>query len=73
MGNSQYGFAAAAEYYFGRSLDTFTADDAGNAALLAGIAKSPRYYAPNAKAGGDSPLIVDRRRDAESFRFETQR
>ena len=28
MGNSQYGFATAAEYYFGRSLATFTADDA---------------------------------------------
>jgi penicillin-binding protein 1A len=49
MGNSQYGFATAAEYYFGRSLATFTADDADKAALLAGIAKSPRYYAPSAK------------------------
>lgn len=49
MGNSQYGFATAAEYYFGRPLATFTADDADKAALLAGIAKSPRYYAPNAK------------------------
>ena len=42
MGNGQYGFAAAAEYYFGRPLATFTADDADKAALLAGIAKSPR-------------------------------
>jgi penicillin-binding protein 1A len=49
MGNSQYGFATAAEYYFGRSLSTFTADDADKAALLAGIAKSPRDYAPSAK------------------------
>ena len=49
MGNSQYGFATAAEYYFGRPLATFTADDADEAALLAGIAKSPRYYAPSAK------------------------
>ena len=49
MGNSQYGFATAAEYYFGRSLATFTADDADKAALLAGIAKSPRYYAPSSK------------------------
>ncbi|MGE5817375.1 MAG: transglycosylase domain-containing protein [Deltaproteobacteria bacterium] len=49
MGNSQYGFAAAAEYYFGRSLATFTTDDADKAALLAGIAKSPRTYAPSAK------------------------
>ena len=49
MGNSQYGFATAAEYYFGRSLATFTADDADKAALLASIAKSPRTYAPSAK------------------------
>jgi membrane peptidoglycan carboxypeptidase len=49
MGNNQYGFATAAEYYFGRPLATFTTDDADKAALLAGIAKSPRYYAPSAK------------------------
>ena len=49
MGNGQYGFAAAAEYYFGRPLATFTVDDADKAALLASIAKSPRHYAPDAK------------------------
>ena len=49
MGNGQYGFAAAAEYYFGRPLSTFTVDDADKAALLAGIAKSPCTYAPSAK------------------------
>ena len=49
MGHGQYGFARAAEYYFGRPLATFTVDDADKAALLAGIAKSPRYYAPTAK------------------------
>jgi penicillin-binding protein 1A len=49
MGHGQYGFARAAEYYFGRHLSTFTADDADKAALLAGIAKSPRDYAPDAK------------------------
>ena len=49
MGNGQYGFAAAAEYYFGRTLKTFTADDADKAALLAGIAKAPLYYAPDAR------------------------
>ena len=38
MGNGQYGFARAAQYYFGRPLSTFTADDADKAALLAGIA-----------------------------------
>ncbi|HEY2922266.1 MAG TPA: biosynthetic peptidoglycan transglycosylase, partial [Candidatus Binatia bacterium] len=46
MGRGQYGFATAAEYYFGRPLTTFTVDDADKAALLAGIAKSPLYYAP---------------------------
>ncbi len=59
MGNSQYGFAAAAEYYFNRPLATLTAHDADKAALLAGIAKSPRYYAPGAKEAGR----VLRRRD----------
>ena len=49
MGHGHYGFATAAEYYFGRPLASFTADDADKAALLAGIAKSPRYYAPSAK------------------------
>lgn len=49
MGNGRYGFAAAAEYYFGRPLATFTDADADKAALLASIAKAPRYYAPNAK------------------------
>jgi len=48
MGNGQYGVAKGAEYYFGRSLGTFTADDADKAALLAGTAKSARYYAPTA-------------------------
>ena len=59
MGNSQYGFAAAAEYYFNRPLATFTVHDADKASLLAGIAKSPRYYAPSAKDDGR----VLRRRD----------
>jgi penicillin-binding protein 1A len=48
MGNGQYGLARGAEYYFGRPLATFSADDADKAALLAGTAKSARYYAPNA-------------------------
>jgi penicillin-binding protein 1A len=58
MGNGQYGFARAAEYYFGRPLATFTIDDADKAALLAGIAKSPRDYAPTAK---DEALVLHRR------------
>src|SRR4030043_173631 len=49
MGNGQDGFATAAEYHFGRTLATFTADDVDQAALLAGIPKSPRVYAPSAR------------------------
>ena len=58
MGNGQYGFARAAEYYFGQPLATFTADDADKAAVLAGIAKAPRDYAPNA---ADTRAVLDRR------------
>jgi penicillin-binding protein 1A len=58
MGNGQYGFARAAEYYFGRRLSTFTGDDADNAAVLAGIAKSPRDYAPSDK---NTDRVVRRR------------
>ena len=46
LGNGRYGFAAASEYYFGRALSSYTTADAGKAALLAGITKSPRDYAP---------------------------
>ncbi len=46
LGNGRYGFAAASEYYFGRPLSSYTSEDAGEAALLAGISKSPRDYAP---------------------------
>ena len=46
MGNGQYGLARAADYYFGRSLASFTVKDADKAALLAGAIKSARYYAP---------------------------
>ncbi len=49
MGNGQYGMARAADYYFGRSLASFTAGDADEAALLAGAIKSARYYAPDAR------------------------
>jgi penicillin-binding protein 1A len=58
MGGGQYGFARAATYYFGQPLSTFTADDADKAALLAGIMKSPRDYAPTA---GDARRILRRR------------
>jgi len=46
LGNGRYGYAAASEYYFGKVLSSYTADDAGTAALLAAIGKSPRDYAP---------------------------
>ena len=58
MGNGQYGFATAAQYYFGRPLATFTAADADKAALLAGIPKSPRDYAPSA---ADRATVLRRR------------
>jgi penicillin-binding protein 1A len=46
MGSGRYGFGAASEYYFDKPLAGYTVDDAGRAALLAGIGKSPRDYAP---------------------------
>jgi penicillin-binding protein 1A len=46
MGNGQYGFATAAQYYFGKPLASLTRADADEAALLASIPKSPRDYAP---------------------------
>jgi penicillin-binding protein 1A len=46
VGNGRYGLAAASEFYFGKPLSTYTRADAGKAALLAGIGKSPRDYAP---------------------------
>ena len=59
MGNGQYGFTRAADYYFGQRLTTFTAADADKAAVLAGVAKAPRDYAP----GADEQGIVMRRRN----------
>ena len=46
LGNGRYGFAAASEYYFGKPLSSYTPDDAGDAALLAAIGKSPQEYDP---------------------------
>jgi penicillin-binding protein 1A len=60
MGGGQYGFARAAEYYFDRPLVTFTVEDADKAALLAGIAKSPRDYAPSAT---DTRPVLRRRNE----------
>ncbi|MBZ5637194.1 MAG: penicillin-binding protein [Acidobacteriia bacterium] len=59
LGHGRYGFAAASEYYFDKTLSSYTREDAGRAALLAGISKSPRDYAP--VPGDARPL---RRRDA---------
>jgi penicillin-binding protein 1A len=53
MGSGRYGFGAASEYYFDKPLAGYTTEDAGPAALLAGIAKSPRDYAP--VAGSSRP------------------
>jgi penicillin-binding protein 1A len=46
QGNGRYGFAASSDYYFRKPLASYSAADAPTAALLAGIAKSPRDYAP---------------------------
>ena len=50
MGSGQYGVDRAADYYFGHPLSALTAKDADKAALLAGIAKSPRDYGLTADA-----------------------
>ena len=55
LGNSRYGFAAAAKYYFGIPMASLTEDDADKAALLAAIPKSPAEYAPTS-ADNQSPL-----------------
>jgi penicillin-binding protein 1A len=52
MGNGRYGFGAASEYYFDKPLASYTSEDAGRAASLAGIGKSPRDYAPGAGSSG---------------------
>jgi len=46
LGSGRYGFAAASEYYFARTLSSYTQADAGIASLLSAISKSPRDYAP---------------------------
>lgn len=60
MGNGRYGFSAASEYYFGKPLATYGPGDADKAALLAGITKSPRDYAP---ASGNTERPLRRRND----------
>lgn len=46
LGKGRYGFASASEYYLGKSLSSYTQEDACNAAQLAAIGKSPRDYSP---------------------------
>ncbi|HLQ75795.1 MAG TPA: PBP1A family penicillin-binding protein [Terriglobia bacterium] len=43
LGGGQYGFAAAAEYYFGKDLKDVTIEEA---ALLAALPRSPTNYSP---------------------------
>src|SRR6476660_8306766 len=43
MGHGQYGFAAAAEFYFGKELKDLNVDEA---ALLAALPRSPINYSP---------------------------
>src|SRR6185503_13208915 len=57
MGSGRYGFDAASEYYFDKPLASYGPSDAARAALLAGIGKSPREYAPVE----GSPLPLRRR------------
>ena len=54
LGHGRYGFASASDYYFAKPLSSYGPGDAGKAALLAGIGKSPRDYAP--AAGDPRPL-----------------
>jgi membrane peptidoglycan carboxypeptidase len=61
MGNGQYGFARAADYYFGRRLTTFTVDDADK----------PRY-----SPASPNRLVTTRRAPRtreESYAGETRR
>jgi penicillin-binding protein 1A len=60
MGNGRYGFSAASEYYFAKPLSSYGAGDADKAALLAGITKSPRDYAPSR---GNMERAIRRRND----------
>jgi penicillin-binding protein 1A len=43
MGHGQYGFAAAADFYFGKNLKALTIEEA---ALLAALPRSPKNYSP---------------------------
>jgi penicillin-binding protein 1A len=53
LGNGRYGFDAAADYYFGRHLSSFTDADVPAAAFLAGLTRSPSGRAPGAPGVAD--------------------
>ncbi len=64
LGNGRYGFAAASEYYLGESVKRLSLADADKAALLAGITKNPREYAP---AAGHTLAALRRRNEILSL------
>jgi penicillin-binding protein 1A len=60
MGHAQYGFEAAADFYFGKKLKDLTIEEA---ALLAALPRSPNNYSPilnPAKAKGRRDYAIDR-------------
>ena len=65
LGNGRYGFSAASEYYFDKPLSEYQQWDADKAALLAGIAKSPRDYAPDAHQPRAADAAAQRRAGAD--------
>ena len=63
LGHGRYGFAAGSDYYFGKPLAAYAHADAGKAALLAGMAKSPGDFAalpadPHARRRRDEVLAL---------------
>jgi penicillin-binding protein 1A len=64
LGNRSYGFASAADAYFGKSLQDLTI---AQAAMLAGLPKAPGANNPvnnPARARGRQLYVIDRMRDA---------
>ena len=60
MGHGQYGFGAAADFYFGKKLKDLTIEEA---ALLAALPRSPSNYSPilnPARAKGRRDYAIDR-------------
>ena len=66
LGNRAYGFAAAAEAYFGKSLQNITVAEA---AMLAGLPKAPSAYNPirNPKRARSRQLYIIERMLANGF------